>query len=202
MDDLEFVQRCIKGGKLAWDEFLRQYSRLIYNYIHSILKIKGAHSFSQENINDLFQDIFLSLAKDNFKKLRSFQAKNECSLASWLRQVTVNCTIDYIRKIKPTVSIDEETKEGFNLKEVLADDALPVNDALSQKERITHLKDCIERLEINDQYFLELHIHQGLTLEELRGHFRISRAALYMRKSRIIDRLKECFKSKGYALDF
>lgn len=200
MNDLEFVRRCVKGDKRAWNEFVERYSSLIYNYIHSVLKIKG-RAFSQENINDLFQEIFLSLAKDNFKKLGSFEARNNCSLASWLRQVTVNFTIDYIRKLKkPLVSIDEETDDGFSLTDLLSSDSPSVTDVLSQEEKLTHLKDCISKLDIDDKYFLELHIHRRLDFEELKAFFKISRAALDMRKSRIIERLRACFKSKGFIL--
>ena len=199
MNDLEFVRRCVKGDKRAWNEFVERYSSLIYNYIHSVLKIKG-RTYAQENINDLFQEIFLSLAKDNFKKLSSFQARNGCSLASWLRQVTVNFTIDYIRKLKPSVSIDEESDDDFSLAEVLSSDSPSVADTLSQEERLTHLKDCIDKLALDDKYFLELHIHRGLVIEELKAYFKITRQALDMRKSRIIERLRLCFKSKGFIL--
>jgi len=199
MDDLGFVQKCVKGDKRAWDEFIDKYSRLIYNYIHSVLKIKGSH-FTQENINDLFQEIILSLVKDNFKKLSSFKAKNGCSLASWLRQVTVNFTIDYLRKLKALVSIDEEDGEGFSLTEILASDSPSVSDTLIQEEKLTHLKDCIDRLGNEDKYFLELHIQRALSLQELKDYFKLSRGAIDMRKSRIIERLRECFRSKGFVL--
>lgn len=201
MDDLEFIQRCVKRDKPAWCEFVTKYSRLIYNYIHSVLKVKGS-ILTQENINDLFQEIFLALVKDNFKKLRGFKAKNGCSLASWLRQVTINYTIDYLRRAKPVISLDEENDDELNLKDRLADDAIPVTDALANEERLIQLKDCIEKLDTEDKYFIELHINQGLSLEELKGIFRISRGAIDMRKVRLVDRLRECFRSKGFELDF
>ena len=199
MDDLEFVRRCVKGDRRAWNEFVEKYSSLIYNYIHSVLKIKG-HTFTQENIHDLFQEIFLSLVKDNFKKLSSFKALNGCSLASWLRQVTINFTIDYIRKLKPGVSIDEETDDGFNLADLLFSNSPSAADTLSQEERLAHLKDCIDKLDIDDKYFLELHLNRGLGLEELKDYFKLSRGATDMRKFRIVERLRECFKSKGFIL--
>jgi len=202
MDDLEFVQRCVKGDKQAWDEFVDKYSRLIYNYIHSILKLKGVNQFSQDNIRDLFQDIFLLLAQDNFKKLRSFKARNGCSLASWLRRIVINHTIDYIRKTKSIISLDEETDEEFSLKDILTDDSPSIKDTLSEKEKFVSLKDCIQELDTDDKYFVELHINRGLGLQELKGHFRVSRGAIDMRKKRIIERLRECFKHKGFALDF
>ena len=201
MDDLEFVQRCVKGDKQALDEFLNKYSRLIYNYIQNVLSVKG-YAFSQNHINDIFQEIFCSLAKDNFKKLRSFKARNGCSLASWLRQVSINFTIDYIRKIKPTVSIDEETDDGLSLKDLLADGSRPVSDTLSYEEKLEGLKDCIEKLDNAGKYFLELHINRGLRLEQLKDYFKLSRGAIDMQKSRLIDKLRECFKGKGILLDF
>lgn len=201
MDDLEFVQRCVRGDKQSWDEFVNKYSRLIYNYIHSVLKIKGSIR-TEETVNELFQEIFLFLLKDNFKKLRSFRAKNGCSLASWLRQITVNLSIDYIRKAKPTVSLDEENDEELSLKQILADDSPTIAETLSHKERILNLKDCIEELGKDDKYFLELHINRDLNLEDLKDHFRISRGAIDMRKTRLIERLRDCFKSKGFPLDF
>lgn len=199
MNDLGFVRRCIEGDKQAWDEFVEKYSSLIYNYIHSVLKVRG-RSFTQENINDLFQEIFLSLVKDNFKKLSTFQAKNGCSLASWLRQVTVNFTIDYLRRLKPLVSIEEKIGDDFSLSDILSSGSPSAADMLSEDEKLTHLKDCIDKLEIDEKFFLELHIHNGLGVEELGDYFKISRAAVDMRKSRIIERLRNCFQHKGFNL--
>jgi RNA polymerase sigma factor (sigma-70 family) len=202
MNDLEFVQRCIKGDKLAWDEFVEKYSRLIYNYIHSVLKIKG-FLLTEENIADLFQEVLFSLVKDNFKRLSSFKGKNGCSLASWLRQVVINSTIDYIRKSRAVMdSLDEENNDELSLKDILKDDSILVSESLIQEEKLAQLKGCIEGLDNDDKYFLELHINRGLELEELKRLLGISRGAIDMRKSRIISRLKECFKSKGFKLDF
>lgn len=201
MDDLAFVQRCLKKDKLAWDEFLDKYSRLIYNYILHVLKVKG-FVFAKEQVNDIFQEIFCSLIEDNYKKLKTFRARNGCSLASWLRQVTINFTIDYLRKTKPTVSLDEETDEDPGLKEIIADGSADISEKLSQKDKLKTLRECIDELNKEDRFLLKLHIHQGLKLEELKNYFKVSRAALDMRKSRIIERLRNCFKSKDSALDF
>ena len=39
-------------------------------------------------------------------------------------------------------------------------------------------------------------------LEELKKHFKLSRPAIDMRKSRLIERLRDCFRGKGFWLDF
>jgi len=201
MNDLEFVRRCVRGDNSAWDEFLKKYSRLIYNYIRNTLSIKGLFCTEQQ-IEDIFQEFFSLLIKDKFRKLRSFKAKNGCSLASWLRQVAINVTLDHIRKIKPAVSIDEQTDDELSIKDMLKDASVSVRDRLSSEEDINILKECIQRLDINDKYFLELFLNKGLKLEGLKKILRISRGAIDMQKSRIIERLRKCFKSKGFELDF
>lgn len=201
MDDLEFVQRCVNGDKQSWDEFIDRYSRLVYNYIHSTLALKGRDKFDRDNVNDLFQEIFLSLVKDNFKKLRSFKGKNGCSLASWLRQIAINYTIDYLRRLKPSLSLEQENEQELRLKDVIADDKISVKDMLTDEEKLERLKECIDRLNTEEQYFLEMYLNQNLALEEIKDMLGISRGALDMRKSRIIEKLKECFKDKGFMLD-
>lgn len=201
MDDLEFVQRCVKGDKLAWDEFVEKYSRLIYHYIRSTLKVKGS-LLTQENIEELFQGLFLGLIKDNFRKLKSFKARNGCSLATWLRQVAVNYTLDYIRKSRPTLSLEEGSEAGWYKEELFIDGSGAMVEAIYDKERFGRLKECIDGLGNDDRYFLELHINKGLQLEDLKRHFKISRPAIDMRKMRIIERLRDCFRGKGFALDF
>ena len=198
---MKFVQACVKGDKQSWNEFLSRYSRLIYNYIYSVLAVKGS-SLPVEQIEDIFQEIFYSLIKDNYKKLATYQGRNGCTLASWLRQVTINFTIDYLRKLKPTVSIDLETEEGLSLKDILKDLSADVVEFLSDQDRLQTLQDCVDSLELGDQYFMELYLNQGLSLEQIREYLKINRGAVDMRKSRIFQKLQDCFKRKGFMLDF
>jgi RNA polymerase sigma factor (sigma-70 family) len=200
MDDLEFVRRCASGDKQAWDEFVERYSRLIYRYIINTLRAKAVSPF-QEHAADIFQEIFASLAEDKCRRLRSFRGQNGASLASWLRQVAIHAALNYARKIKPAVSIDEETGAGLNLKDILPDGGPAQPERLSLAEQMQALKDCINGLQTSDRFFLELHINRGIALEKLRGALRLSRGAVDMRKSRIISRLQDCFRQKGFALD-
>ncbi|MGD9015642.1 MAG: sigma-70 family RNA polymerase sigma factor [Candidatus Omnitrophota bacterium] len=202
MDEKEFLQRCLKQDKAAWDEFVEKYSRLIYNYIFSVFKIKGL-KISTDTANDLFQEVFLSLIKDNFHKLRQFKGKNNASLASWLRIITINFALDYFKKERQTqLSLDEElTDEGFSLKDILADGRMSAKQLLSDQERLEHLFECIDSLSAQDRYFLEMHIYQGINLRDLQNNMGLSRSAVDMRKFRLIQKLKDCFKDKGFQLE-
>lgn len=197
-DDLRFVRRCVRGDRQAQDELVERYSRLIYSYIHQALKIKGSGFYGQENIKDIFQGVFLFLIQNDFRKLRTYKARNGCSLAGWLKRVTINFTISYLRGMTGgVVCLDTESDEGLSLKDILTDDSADIRDLLCDKEKIARLKECIKRLNSEDKYFLELHLNQGLSLEELRGVLKINRGAADMRRARLIDRLRACFQEKG-----
>jgi len=198
MDDWELICKCITGDRQAREEFLKAYSRLMYRYIHATLKAHGVPSH-QANPDDLYHDLFVFLFERNCRKLESFQGKNGCSFASWLRLVVVNFVLDRLRKLKTApVSLDEEDGEGADIKSILADMAPAVIENLSDKERIKSLEECIGLLDTKDKYFLELHLYQEIDLERLAGIFQVSRPALDMRKSRIFGKLRDCFKNKGY----
>ena len=197
MDDLGFVQGCLKGNKQSWSEFISRYSHLIYNYIYSVSAVKG-RSISTEQVEDIFQEIFHALIKDSYKKLSTYKAKNGCSLASWLRQVTINFTIDYLRKLKPIVSIDAQDEEGFSLADTLQDLSAGAAEFLKDQDKRKTLEECINLLESDEQYFLELLLNQGLTLDEIKDYLKINRGAVDMRKGRILQKLTNCFKNKGF----
>lgn len=202
MEEQGLIRRCLKNDKAAWDELVDRYSRLIYNYIYSVFKVKGINH-SPDTISDLFQDIFLSLTKDNFRKLRQFKGKNNASLASWLRVITINFCLDYLKKEKkPALSLDEEFgSEGGTLKDVLADQRIPADEQLTEQEKLQHLYDCIDILDTQEKYFLEMHIYRGISLGVLQTSLGVSRSAVDMQKSRLIKKLRDCFKDKGFQLD-
>ncbi|MDD4894707.1 MAG: sigma-70 family RNA polymerase sigma factor [Candidatus Omnitrophica bacterium] len=200
MDDRQFAQSCAKGDKQAWDKFVERYSRLVYNYIYSILKVKGLISPAQNIVNDIFQEIFLSLVKDNFKKLKGFKGIHGCSLASWLRQVTVNFTVDYLRRLRPVFSLEEEDNQGRSLEDILPSEVPLPPDYIIEEEQLSALRECIKGLGEDDKYFLELHLNREVALGSLGDYLGISRAAVDMRKQRIVKRLRECFRGKGFIL--
>ncbi len=198
MKDLDFVKKCIQADNLAWKEFLQKYSRLIYSYIHNSVRIKG-YVCEPAIFEEIFNEILSSLVKDNFRKLKSYRGKNNATLASWLRQVTINYCLAYFRKKKPCmVSIDEPNNEGLFLSEVIPYRNLSAAEELINKEKHERLTECIQMLELDDKLILEMTLRWQQSLEELKDLFGISRGAMDMRHSRLIQRLRDCFKEKGF----
>jgi RNA polymerase sigma factor (sigma-70 family) len=201
MNDLEFIRRFIKKDKRVREQFLKKYPTFIYSCIHSVLSSRG-YTFAEQHVPDIFQGVFESLVEDNCRKLKSFKGLNGCSFPSWLKQVTINFTIDYLRMLKPAVSIDEEVGDEVFLKDILADDCPSASENIILREKLSVLKSCISELDKNARYFIELNFNRGLKLEKIRRHLKLSRGAIDMYKSRIMDKLRECFSRKGFPLEF
>lgn len=197
MDEATLLDACIRGNRSSRSEFLEKYSRLIYSYIRRIVDIKGNH-YARNHLDDIFHDLFCSLFADDARKLKSFQARNGCTFASWLRQVTINFTIDYLRSLKPALSLDSSV-QNEDVAFALRDTARSAQENAMDQERLVKLWECVEKLDTDARYFLEMHITRNISLDDLREHLKLTRGAIDMFKSRVMGRLRDCFKTQGYA---
>ncbi|MCX5904998.1 MAG: hypothetical protein NTV89_16355, partial [Proteobacteria bacterium] len=85
------IALCIQGNKDAWRDFICRYSSLVYYIIKKVLY--GSHcDAAREEIDDLHNDIFLSIIDNNGKKLRQYEGKNGCTVSSWVRMIAVRST--------------------------------------------------------------------------------------------------------------
>ncbi|HOU36849.1 MAG TPA: sigma-70 family RNA polymerase sigma factor, partial [Candidatus Omnitrophota bacterium] len=125
------------------------------------------------------------------------RGRNGCSFASWLRLVTINYTLSALRKQRPLVSLDDN-RGGAPILDTLQDTRILPDEAAIYREHAENLKECVKRLDADDKFLLQLFVTRRMNLEAVRQLLRISRSAVDMRKSRLIARLKECFKSKGF----
>lgn len=182
------VVGCVNGEKAAWDAFVLQYSALVYHTIRKTFSLYYTEPRA-DLVEDLFQEFFLSLIQDDFKKLRQFRGDRGCSLASWLRVVAARLTIDFLRKQKTTVNATDTDTIKFNQPDPpgsLIDD---------EEERL--LSQAVQALPPRDRLFVDLHFRQALPPEEVGAILKVSVNAVYTQKSRILDKLRETLKKNG-----
>ena len=176
---------CVHGDKAAWDAFVVQYSSLVYHTIRKTLSLYHVEA-RQELIEDLFQEFFLSILRDDFRKLRQFRGERGCSLASWLRLVAARLTIDFLRQQGlRTVEVPE------NLPSAEADPS----DSLMDTEQAARLTQALEELPPRDRLFLEFYYRKGLSPEEIAAILKVSVSAVYTQKSRILAKLREILRN-------
>lgn len=196
MDDKKLIQDCIKQDKKSWDLFVERYSKLIYSTLHHVLGEKG-FTDKKDIVDELFNETFVALMKDNAKKLQQFQGR--CSLASWIRLITTNVAIDYLRRLKPTVtSLDDDPEEGPSLADVIADEKTQgIRETLSGEEEKEIFSMVFKELDVKDQLLLRLLFIDETSSEEAAEIMGLTKEAIYMRKSRLINELKRLIGQKS-----
>lgn len=80
----------LRGEKAAWDAFVRRYGGLI------VAAVRGVAP-PYADIEDLTQDVFIRLCKDNFRLLRSYDP-SRASLSTWITIVARSTARDGLRR--------------------------------------------------------------------------------------------------------
>ncbi len=193
------VASCLSGSKRAWDGFVKKYAKLIYNSIYRTLELKG-YELEPDLAEDLWQEVFLSLLKNDYAKLKSFKWKNNCSIATWIGVITRNLVLDYIRKESKqrgiTESLDKtvEFEEEITILDTKGDEKYSSYEVLNKKEILEMLAKSMNELPASDKILLELLYYDGLPYEEIAKKLGKSVNAIYMQKKRVTNKLQEIIR--------
>jgi len=96
-EDRALLSRCFSGDREAEETLVRQYSNLVYYAVQRTLMMRHV-PYNSQDLEDLHNTIFLRLFEAKGKKLRQYQGKNGCSLATWIRTVAARTVLDHLRK--------------------------------------------------------------------------------------------------------
>src|ERR1700733_2840324 len=90
LDERDPLAELLAGDKRAWDNFVRRYAALIVAAVRGIAAISG-------DVEDLTQEVFVRLCKDNFRLLRTYDA-TRASLSTWITIVARSTARDALRR--------------------------------------------------------------------------------------------------------
>jgi RNA polymerase sigma factor (sigma-70 family) len=82
-----------RGEKGAWDAFVRRYAGLVAAAVRAVARDPG-------EVEDLAQDVFLRLCKDDFRLLRSYDPAR-AGLSTWITIVARSTARDTLRRRRP-----------------------------------------------------------------------------------------------------
>jgi RNA polymerase sigma-70 factor, ECF subfamily len=181
------IAGCLRSDKAAWDSFVRQYSNLVYYTIKKTL-LRHHTDPHTDVIEELYQDFFVSLLRNDGKKLRQFRGTHGCSLASWLRVVTTRLTIDFIRK--------QALPSGEVASAMYRDSPDPA-EPLINEEQERMLNQAIHSLSARDRVLLDLCYRQALASGEVAELLKTSINAVYAQKSRVLEKIREVLRKSG-----
>jgi RNA polymerase sigma factor (sigma-70 family) len=162
----------LKGEKTAWDAFVRRYGGLIVAAVRGVAPLHA-------DIEDLTQDVFIRLCKDDFRLLRSYDLAR-ASLSTWLTIVARSTARDGLRRRRgESVPIDAVPEAQLAVEPVEPVQKLKLPEALlspRQREILAMLYDremevseIARALDIDPQTVRSAH-HKAMI--KLRAHFK------------------------------
>jgi RNA polymerase sigma factor (sigma-70 family) len=193
--DRQLLAFCIAGDREASEAFVRQYSNLVYRTVQYTLLNRNVR-FTSMDLEDLHNSVFVSLFDNRCHKLKRFKGKNGCSVATWIRVITVRMVLNSIRQ-KGIDSITGQTLqvpiENLSNLEGKSSETWAL---LEKAEQESLLKRGIQELAPRDRLFMNLHFEKGYTIKEIAETMRLSIDNVYTIKHRAISRLKAYVESQ------
>jgi len=161
-----------RGDKGAWEAFVRRYAGLVAAAVRGVAR-------EAAEVEDLAQEVFLRLCKDDFRLLRSYDPAR-AGLSTWITIVARSTARDAMRRHRPVLTPIEAVPEGrLAVDPVEPIQKLKLPDALlspRQREILTMLYDremevaeIAAALGIDPQTVRSAH-HKAMV--KLRAHFR------------------------------
>ena len=162
----------LRGEKAAWDAFVRRYGGLV------VAAVRGV-AMAQAEVEDLTQEVFVRLCKDDFRLLRNYDPER-ASLSTWLTIVARSTARDGLRRRRAeTVPLDSVPEAQLAIDPVMLVEKLKLPEALlspRQREILAMLYDremdvaeIARALGIDPQTVRSAH-HKAMV--KLRAHFR------------------------------
>jgi RNA polymerase sigma factor (sigma-70 family) len=188
-EDRELIDGCIAGDKPSREDFVRRFSRLVYAAIVRTLKSKGAQIVEQE-CDDLHNSVFLSFFTNRCAKLRLFEGRNGCSLASWVRMITVRTVLDELRRGSDMLS-RRENRANLDLDRMAPEAQASPWACMVGKEQRLLMQKGLQRLCPRDQLVIRLHCLEERPLSQVAEIMEVSQSNIHSVKHRALRRLKD-----------
>jgi RNA polymerase sigma factor (sigma-70 family) len=165
----------------AWTEFVGQYSRLIIRAARSVTP-------DHDSTMDAYGFALEELRKDDYRRLRSFEAEGAGHFTTWLVIVVRRLCLDHQRKRygrvrNPTKNPSEELKTRRRLVDLLAGeiDLASIPDpgsdspevGLRRKELKAALETALQELSSADQLLLRRRFEDSMSVKELTDLMRL-----------------------------
>ncbi len=173
-DDWAIVQRCLQGDGKAFEELVEKYQKPLFN-----IALRMLHD--EQDAEDVTQNAFLHA----FENLQHY--KPEHHFFSWIYRMTVNESINWIKKKKRRVPMDAAMADSSRLP-----------DALAEREEISELVGrALMRLKPEARALIVLRHFHGTSYAELAYIFEIPQKTVKSRLFSARQQLREILRKQG-----
>ena len=189
LSDRELLVGCLKGDLKMRELLVLRFSNLVYATVQGVCKYYHV-SYNQQDLEDWHNSIFVCLFDKSCWKLQQYQGANGCSLASWVRVVSMNHMKDVFRRTKDALDRPERIYPTDWILEKKSGDSSAL-DQLEKAENQALIKKEIARLPARYRLILELIVNRELPIKAVAGILKVSENNAYSMKHRAIQTLKK-----------
>lgn len=197
-DEEEIISRAQNGDAQAFNPLIRKYQRRIYNLIYQRVQ-------NHEAAEDICQEVFLKA----WRGIPNFQRKSV--FYSWLHQIAVNCSIDYIRKQRQQIVFAYEELTINSDDTLNSDDILQIPqthlsppDLLAQEELGDIIRKSVAQLPPRQHTVFNLRYQEELSIKEIAIHLNLSvssiKAHLYHARQKLQNMLQPYLKNEPFSV--
>jgi len=176
-DEQVLVDRISSGDSTAFQEFVDRYKKKIYYIAYDIT---GDH----DDAEDVSQEVFIKV----FRSLKTF--RRNAKISSWLYQISVNASIDLLRKksSKPEKSMDDI--ERADIQENLPGSSTHAQNPERSAEDLiiqNHISEALQKVSPKERSVFVMRHYNELKIREIAEILKVSPGtvkALFYRATR------------------
>jgi RNA polymerase sigma factor (sigma-70 family) len=134
----------------AWDRFLADHASLVLQVVHLFTR-------DDDQVHDCFVFVCEKLRKDDLRKIRKFKPGGAASFPTWLRAVTRNLCLDWLRtvhgrprpyrSIKRLPQLEREIFRAVHMQKLTESEAFSSVKVLYPSLDWSGFRDCLVRIE-------------------------------------------------------
>jgi len=172
------------------DDFLEQYESLVYKIIH-----EQTSKNSRFEAEDLFQEFFIHIAENNFRRLRCFRGDSQP--ITYLGRILRNFLYDQYRKKGAKVSIDSLTEMEEEKNKPIADTSLDLEGHLKRGLIHEALKEIFSKLSNRGKLIFDLSTNEKMSAREISDLLGVKVKSVYKNNEKVKKILKNELKKRG-----
>ena len=143
-----------------------------------IVNITYRYVGNVEDAKDICQEVLLKI----YKQLKSFRGASKVS--TWIYRITVNSSIDFLRRRKKNVSLEEAITKSDNS----ADKML---EHIENKDIHQRVKESLKKLPLRQKNVIILKHYEGLKIKEISKVLGCSESSVKTHLTRAVKNLKK-----------
>ena len=197
MEDGDLLESCLEGNAQAMAAFVQRFERYIRHIVGRTVR-RYTSNFDNTTLDDLCQEVFVSLFDNDSRRLRLFEGRNGCPLRAWIRVIAIRTTISRMRRWKNHSQLpNDESDRGSTRMVDQSPNALDKLSAQDDVQRKNQLLRLANTLSSEDRELIEMIYVHEMSVPDITQALHIRRGAVYMRKNRALTRLRARARAAG-----